>query len=287
MDTEKKLLEIGLDLDVLQAHVNRLHKKGSKLHLLDIELLQNNTRKLYEKLVELELGHGKQKPAEKVRSINLPETTPKAEIPEKSEETKGIKAEVVWPEPNKEVEQEPAIEPPKKEAPPVRTAEKPISRPEPPPLAKATPKQVNDLVEKPKEKVIEKTHEPETIEKTPEPETRQKPVRSAIDLFSSNAEESIGDKLGSSDESSVAARMRRQKIGDLKQAIGINEKFLFINELFNGDLGKYNKAIDELNNLPSAEGVKSYLIELKVAGQWSNDNEAYLKLKNLLDRKWA
>ena len=73
---------------------------------------------------------------------------------------------------------------------------------------------------------------------------------------------------------------------DLRQAIGINEKFLFINGLFNGDLGRYNKAIDEFNELSTKEGVNAHFLELKIHNQWSDDNEGVVKLKALLDRKF-
>lgn len=110
--------------------------------------------------------------------------------------------------------------------------------------------------------------------------------QSAFDLFTASAEKTIGDQFDSNDESSIAQKMQKSKITDLKQAIGINEKFLFINELFNGDLGRYNKAIDEFNELNTQRGVDTHLLELKIHNQWQEDNEAFMKLKSLLDRKF-
>lgn len=75
-------------------------------------------------------------------------------------------------------------------------------------------------------------------------------------------------------------------MNDLRQSIGINEKFLFINELFNGDMGRYNKAIDELNELKTLKGAEIFLLELKVQNQWDSELDAFLKLKDLTERKF-
>ena len=64
-----------------------------------------------------------------------------------------------------------------------------------------------------------------------------------------------------------------------------NEKFLFINELFNGDMTRYNKILDEINEFTTSKGVETYILELKVQSQWGDDNEAYHKLKELCERK--
>ena len=44
--------------------------------------------------------------------------------------------------------------------------------------------------------------------------------------------------------------------------------------------------LDEINVLPTKKGVDTYLFELKIEFQWADDNEAYIKLKELLDRKF-
>ncbi|HMC99953.1 MAG TPA: hypothetical protein VKH37_07365, partial [Ferruginibacter sp.] len=66
-------------------------------------------------------------------------------------------------------------------------------------------------------------------------------------------------------------------IRDLKKAIGVNDRFLFINELFRGDESMYERSIKTINSfsiLPEAE----YWIqrELKVKNGW-DDNDAIVK----------
>jgi hypothetical protein len=133
------------------------------------------------------------------------------------------------------------------------------------------------------EETVEITEPAQPVEEIKITET--KTARSTIDLFSTTGEPTIFDKISYDKEPSIADKMRQMRIADLRQAIGINEKFLFINELFNGDMGKYNKALDELNEMKTKEGVVTYFIELKIHNQWKEDNEAFIKFKELLDRK--
>jgi len=52
-------------------------------------------------------------------------------------------------------------------------------------------------------------------------------------------------------------------------------------------LGRYNKILDDINDLTTKQGVDTYLFELKIQSQWADDNEAYIKLNELLERKFV
>lgn len=169
--------------------------------------------------------------------------------------------------------------------------------------------QVNDIPQQEKQvevpvpalKASEPVEKTNTItpEKFPEPEVVPTPAktvvapaktvespRTTIDLFGQQATESLADKLVKEQDDSVAAKIQRQPISDLKMAIGINEKFLFVNELFGGSLEKYNQTIDELNSFKSYNGAKTFLIEKKVNDQWEADSLAFKKLMGLVERKF-
>ena len=57
----------------------------------------------------------------------------------------------------------------------------------------------------------------------------------------------------------VASHQQRKPISDLRKAIGLNEKFLFINHLFDGNLQVYNQAIEYLDASPSKVAAKEYI----------------------------
>ncbi len=69
----------------------------------------------------------------------------------------------------------------------------------------------------------------------------------------------ISDKLEQSVDNSLAARLQRKPVTDIISAIGINDKFLFLNELFGGSMEKYNKSIRSLNSFSTLLGAKTYM----------------------------
>ena len=80
--------------------------------------------------------------------------------------------------------------------------------------------------------------------------------------------------------------MQKKPVKDLTTAIGINDKFLLLNELFNGSMEKYNKSIRTLNNFSTYLGAKTYMGELQIEFQWDCESEAYKKLSDLVERRF-
>ena len=103
--------------------------------------------------------------------------------------------------------------------------------------------------------------------------------------FELSTPETLGEKM-MGEEFTLADRLQQNPLHDLKSAIGINDKFLFVNELFGGSMEKYNKSIENLNDLKTLNGAMIYLNELKIELQWNSSNEAYQKLKELVSRKF-
>ena len=52
------------------------------------------------------------------------------------------------------------------------------------------------------------------------------------------------------------------------------------------ELEKYNKSIDNLNDLKTLNGALVYMNELRIELQWNSNNEAYKKLLELVHRKF-
>ncbi len=78
------------------------------------------------------------------------------------------------------------------------------------------------------------------------------------------------------------------KVGSLREAISINQRFSFINELFNGENMEYHAAIQHLDTLPDAGAAVAYVQqELAPRYDWSRKEEHMGKLLKLIERKFA
>lgn len=87
-------------------------------------------------------------------------------------------------------------------------------------------------------------------------------------------------------DESVAEKLQHKKIADLKSVIGINEKFQFINELFEGSMNEYNVALDQINNFSSLDEAITYLANLKEVYKWNSDNPIAANLQELVERRF-
>lgn len=78
------------------------------------------------------------------------------------------------------------------------------------------------------------------------------------------------------------------KVESLREAISINQRFSFINELFNGENMEYHAAIQHLDTLSNPETAKRYVNEeLATKYQWVRKEEHVNKLLKLIDRKFG
>ena len=98
--------------------------------------------------------------------------------------------------------------------------------------------------------------------------------------------ETLGDRLQQEHDPTLADKLQHSTVKSLLSAIGINDKFLFVNELFNGSMEKYNRSIENLDDLKTLNGALIYLNELRIELQWNSSNEAYQKLLELVHRKF-
>ncbi len=107
------------------------------------------------------------------------------------------------------------------------------------------------------------------------------------DLVPDYQQESLNEKLKQS-KTELVEVLKESPVKDLRKAIGINDRFLFINELFRGDESMYERCIKTINNFniyPEAE----YWInrELKVKLGWLNDNETVRHFDQLVKRRFS
>ncbi|MFC5412709.1 hypothetical protein ACFPMF_25520 [Larkinella bovis] len=80
----------------------------------------------------------------------------------------------------------------------------------------------------------------------------------------------------------------RAPIESISKSISLNQKFMFINQLFNGNAASYNEAIEELNRATSYDQARD-LVSYRYAAQylWDMSSDEVAMLIDILKRRFA
>lgn len=82
----------------------------------------------------------------------------------------------------------------------------------------------------------------------------------------------------------VSSKMQSKPIKDINSAIGLNDKFIFIRELFENNKEIFNETIQVLNNFDTYENAVDFLDE---NFNWDSEDPNYERLKELVRRKYS
>ena len=241
--------EITALIETIREQFEILNTFDGKIPILEFEIIKENVRKLYEKLYILQRMND---PFDLIRQKDQ-------EIPSMQTDISSRKDE---PE---EAESIPFF------TPAVQIIEETHESSE----TKAEPvKTISSASETPSRKLKEK-EEPSEIKDKAE----------KLDLFTSETT-AFSDKLKEAREQSLGPRFR-QSTGDIKSLININEKFLFINELFDGDYKEYSNIIETFNTFSEKGEAFDFLDTLLKNNLWNSTSAAFLKLKEIVEKRFS
>jgi len=103
--------------------------------------------------------------------------------------------------------------------------------------------------------------------------------------------ELIGEKTTAKlndEDNSLVGKFQRSAIKDLVASLSINDKILFTKELFNGDSSAFIEAINQLNSKNEKESAIDYFKnQLQSKYQWEEESEPYIRLLNLIERRYV
>ena len=325
------IFEIENLLNKMSNQVNFLIRKEMTMNQLDVDLLMENTRKLYDTICSIELGVRSEELGVRSEELGVndeedADTDADSELIDPSTDrlidsdadTKLIDSStdrlidfvpVPVPVPEEEIEEEELIPEenpiPEKEADMVwdftidneesgvRSEELGVNDEE-----DADTDADSELIDSSTDRLIDFDADTELIDSStdrlidsvPVPEEKSVPEEedSGIRTYKIVRENvhTLGDVLEKTEDNSLAARLQRKPVSDLISAIGINDKFLFLNELFGGSMEKYNKSIRSLNSFSTLLGAKTYMSELQIEFQWDCNSDAYKKLADLVERRF-
>ncbi|KAA2241446.1 hypothetical protein F0L74_16230 [Chitinophaga agrisoli] len=77
-------------------------------------------------------------------------------------------------------------------------------------------------------------------------------------------------------------------VKNLKQAIGINDKFQFIQELFRGDVDMYERSIKTINEFHTLQEAEYWIErELKIRQGWLDDTRTVQHFYSLVKKRFS
>ena len=249
----------------------------------DVELFFDTEHESY-KAVEQDLEHiAKEINEAQEQPVQTPEpvktTEPEPDIfdqIEKKEETVKVEnapltdnAEDLFIEPDFEITAQPEE--------PAVVEEEPVIEVKEEPTIKVKEPEIEEVHE---EKREEELHEEDDILQFIPPKSAPakpaKPQRSLNDLFNERRE-----------DHSISSQYQHAKVRDLTKAISINDKFIYIKELFHNRGEDFSAAIRQLNECQNMEEAFDCLEELKQKFFWDSKSDAYLSFCDLLRRKYS
>ena len=112
-------------------------------------------------------------------------------------------------------------------------------------------------------------------------------IKEVHETLPTNNNVSLNDRL-KQNSSELSDTLQDTPVKDLRKAIGINDRFKFLNELFRGDDAMYERSIKTINSYaiyPEAE----YWIrrELKLKLGWDDKNETVRQFDQLVRRRFS
>lgn len=90
------------------------------------------------------------------------------------------------------------------------------------------------------------------------------------------------------DQTRVGDKLEQDGVKNLVNAIGINERFLYINELFDGDSDGYERAINHLNSFSHLREAMEFLrAEVSDKYNWDQEQESTITFYALIEKRFA
>ena len=304
MDIETKN-RILAQLDQVNKHTRRLIDREEKIPRIELDTLMEKIREFYNQIWELGLTSEDKEPVTKEAS-NKPMDTHQAENPSDQTESE-VQKEEKKEDTSKDAEE---FEQLKNNIESLRQQFEEIEKgkTQPPPStanAGASEKQSSEPSNK-SESDMNATSGSKTQEESmhsAEPEkhhdnTDNKSLKKNVAEQNGNYSKSLGETFNASkssvndylslhkSESTIGDRMKQNRVNDLKAAIDLNHKFLFITELFDGNTSEYSQTIERLNKAASLEDAFNILREKREKYNWDEKEGTFRIFNDLIHRKF-
>ncbi len=99
-------------------------------------------------------------------------------------------------------------------------------------------------------------------------------------------QKSVYEQINQKNKATIADRIQQNPVRDLHTAIGLNDKFAFINDLFGGSMAEYSRAVDRLNGASGYNEAMVLIKRLEEKNSWDYKSESVKKFQNYINRRF-
>jgi hypothetical protein len=119
------------------------------------------------------------------------------------------------------------------------------------------------------------------------PTLAQHQLAKEVNDFIGNDGVTLNEKL-KAETKELGSSLKHTAVQDLKKAIGINDRYLFINELFRNDEAMYERSVKTINNFHILAEAEYWIErELKVKLGWDNNKSITHHFYDVVKRRFA
>jgi hypothetical protein len=114
----------------------------------------------------------------------------------------------------------------------------------------------------------------------------QQPIREINETVTQSSP-SLNERLKPS-QVDLGAKLSSSGISDLRQALGLNDRFVYINELFRGDQDMFERSMITINNAGSLDEARYWIErELKIKLGWLDEHPLVQQFYDLVNKRFS
>ena len=118
------------------------------------------------------------------------------------------------------------------------------------------------------------------------PTLSHQPQVKELNEIMGKGEPSLNEKLYQQ-KTELVERLKEEPLKDIKKAIGVNDRFIFITELFRGDEAMYERSLKTINHFTIYPEAEFWILrELKLKLGWNEEHPAVKQFDQLVRRRF-
>lgn len=100
-------------------------------------------------------------------------------------------------------------------------------------------------------------------------------------------QKTLHEQLASKPTSTLADLHQKHKIDSIKKYITLNQKFMFVNELFSGNQNEFQDALEKLESSDTQKEALAILQPYRQKHQWDNEADEVIEFMEVISKKFS